>query len=172
MTNIDLTRSSRKGWALIRKLGGSSKLTRNKPRINADRIARRIVRSSKAPSNRTFSRKINSAYKGIRKATPSSSEYSSQITAEEVNTALLYLKNAKASGFDSVYTEFLIYSCPRTRLWLARFSSNSLAANLPPAFKKTKIILLQKPGKPEDTKYRIATFQSHCHRLRSNCLNA
>lgn len=57
--NIDLSRSSRKGWATIRKLGGASKLSRTKSKMNADQVARRLVQSSKAPSDKRFSRIIN-----------------------------------------------------------------------------------------------------------------
>lgn len=149
--NINLTHSSRKGWALIRKLGGASKLNNRKPKVNADRIARRVVQSSKAPSKKIFSNKITQAYRELRKTTPNHSELSRHFSLEDINQALLYMKNGKASGFDSIYPEFLIYSGPRARLWLARFFSNVLTSNsLPPAFKRTKIIALLKPGKPED----------------------
>lgn len=137
VTNIDLTHSSRKGWAAIRKLGGSHKLTRSKPYINADRISRRIVRTSKAPSHRPFSKKVNRAYHSIRKTTPYSSNPSRQFTHDDVNTAILSMKNGKASGFDSIYPKFVTFCGPRTRLWLARFFTNVLVSNrLPPAFKK------------------------------------
>lgn len=79
------------------------------------------------------------------------SELSSPFSIEDVNTALLLMKNGKASGFDAIYPEFLIFSGPRTRLWLSRFSTNVLLTNtLPSPFKKTKIIALLKPGKPDD----------------------
>lgn len=64
--------------------------------------------------------------------------------------ALLYMKNGKASGLDAMYPEFLTFSGERTRLWLSRFFTNVLQWNaLPPAFKRTKIIALLKPGKPD-----------------------
>lgn len=70
---------------------------------------------------------------------------------DEINLALVYMKNGKASGFDAIYPEFLTYSGPRTIIWLAKFFSDIVATGaLPPAFKKTKIIALLKPGKKEE----------------------
>lgn len=68
--NINMTKSSRKGWSIIRKLGGASKLCKKKPKINADRIARRVVRSSKAPPKKYFTKKVTQTYRMIRKGTP------------------------------------------------------------------------------------------------------
>lgn len=150
--NIDLKRSSRQGWSLIRKLGGASKINKTKPKITADRIARRVVQSSKAPSNKVFSNKIIRAYRELRKKTPMDSELSAPFTVDDINLALMTMKNGKASGFDAIYPEFLTYCGPRTRLWLARFFTNVLRSNnvLPSLFKRTKIIALLKPGKPDD----------------------
>ena len=127
--NINMAHSSRKGWAVIRKLGAASKLCRSKPKINADRIARRVVRSSKAPSKKYFTRKIIQAYQSIQKNTATVESISGAFSAEDVSLALLNIKNGKASGFDAIYPEFLTYSGPRTRLWLARFFSNIVTSN-------------------------------------------
>lgn len=79
------------------------------------------------------------------------SDLSRPFSVEDVNVDLISVKNGKASSFDAIYPEFQTYSGPRTSLWLARFFSNVLTSNkLPSAFKKTKIITLLKPGKPED----------------------
>lgn len=70
---------------------------------------------------------------------------------EDVNLTIMCMKNGKASGFDAINPEFLTYCVTRTRLWLARFFSNVLLTNtLPSQFKRTKIIALLKPGKPDD----------------------
>lgn len=121
------------------------------PKMNPDRIARRVIQSSKAPSNKIFSNKISRAYRALRKITPNDSVLTTDFSVEDVNLALMSMKNGTASGFDAIYPEFLTHCGPRTRLWLARFFSNVLSSNvLPPPFKRTKIIALLKPGKPED----------------------
>lgn len=166
--SIDLTRSSRQGWATIRKLGGASKLCRKKPKINPDRIARKIFQSSKAPADKKFTRQIIRKYRQLRKSTVRNSVFSRPFTLDDVNCGLTHMKNGKASGFDSVYPEFLTFSGPRTRLWLARFFTNVIALNeLPPTFKKAKVIALLKPNKPEDRpdSYRPIALLSVVYKL-------
>lgn len=148
--NIDMKRSSRKGWSLLRKLGGAPKLFRKKPEISANRIAPKLVQTSKAPADKNFTSRITRKYRIARKRTPKSSEISRPFSPAEVKEAIGNMKNGKASGFDAIYPEFLIKSGPRTRLWLARFFSSVLRTNiLPRAFKTAKIISLLKPNKDE-----------------------
>lgn len=78
-----------------------------KPKMNPDRIARRVTQSSKAPSNKIFSSKISRAYRALRKITPNDSEFARAFSVEDVNFALLNMKNGTASGFDAIYPEFL-----------------------------------------------------------------
>lgn len=108
------------------------------------------MQTSKAPSRKFFSNRIIRAYRRLRRNTPIDNELFGPFTVQDVNMALLYMKNGKASGFDAIYPEFLTYSGERTRLWLARFFTNVLQWNtLPHSFKKAKIIALLKPGKPD-----------------------
>lgn len=65
--SIDMTHSSRRGWSVIRKLGGSSRVNRQKPKINVNKIANRIVRSSKAPEDKSFTGRIKRKYRAARK---------------------------------------------------------------------------------------------------------
>lgn len=148
--NIDMRRSSRKGWALVRKLGAAPKLNRKKPKISPDKIACKLVQTSKVPADKNFTSRITKQYRDARKRTPKSSELSRAFSPNEVNEALDNMKNGKASGFDSIYPEFLKNTGPRTRLWLSRFYSNVLRTNiLPAAFKIAKIISILKPDKDE-----------------------
>lgn len=149
--SIDFSHSSRKGWSLIRKLGGASKLTKKSSEMNADRVARRLVQSSKAPADKQFLRKVIRMYKALRSKTPRQTNVSRPFTIVDINDAIVSVKNGKVSGFDGIYPEFLTFCGPRARLWMARFFSNVTSSNrLPMAFKKTKIIALLKPDKSED----------------------
>ena len=61
------------------------------------------------------------------------------------------MKSGKAAGCDGIYPEFLIHSGIKVRNWLAKFYSDLLKRNRVPAFfKKSKIIAILKPGKPDD----------------------
>lgn len=92
-----------------------------------------------------------------------------QVSMEDISDALMNVKNGRAErGFDAMYPEFLTFSGPRTRLWLARFLTNVMQSNrLPPAFKRTKIIALLKPNKPEDRpeSYRPIALLSVVYKL-------
>lgn len=70
----------------------------------------------------------------LRKTTSKENHFSRSFALDDVNVGLISMKNGRASG-------------PRTRLWLANVTASN---TLPPAFKKSKIIALLKPGKPED----------------------
>ena len=52
---MDMKRSSRKGWAVIRKLGGAIKLKRQSTSVRPNQIAKHIVHTSKAPADKAFS---------------------------------------------------------------------------------------------------------------------
>lgn len=136
---------------MIRKLGDASRLSNSKPKIIADRIARKVIQSPKAPSKKLFTKQIIRAYRDLRRRTPNDSELSRTFSIKDINNALLFMKNGKASGFDAIYPEFLIFSGLRTRLWLSLLFTNVLILNdLPASYKKSKIIALLKLVKPDD----------------------
>lgn len=169
--NIDMKRSSRKGWALIRKLGGASKIIRKKPEISANRIARKLVQTSKAPYDKNFLSRITKKYRDAWKTTPKRTVITRAFSVNEVNAAVSNMKNGKASGFDSIYPEFIKNSGPRCRLWLARFFSNVLRTNsLPAAFKVTKVISLLKPNKDKPENYRPISLLSVTLKLMERML--
>lgn len=151
VSNMSFTHSSRFAWSLIRKLGAASPPEVGSPKIHPNKVARRIVRMSKMPSNRKFTRLITRKYRILRKRCPRNGEFSRPFSVDEVNLALMQTKTGKAAGFDCVYAEFLVHLGPRARRWLSSFFSNILSSNkLPDSFKRTKVIALLKPGKPAE----------------------
>lgn len=154
----------------IRKLGGASKLHRAKSKMNADRVARRLVQSSKAPPDKRFSRTINRLYHILRRRTRTNEDLSRPFLLEDINDALMNVKNGRASGFDAMYPEFLTFSGPRTRL-LARFFSNVFQSNrLPRSFKRTKIITLHSRTSLKTARTAIATPVSRIQISRTSHL--
>lgn len=149
--NMDFKHSSRKAWCLLRKLGSAKPPPPNKPTLDPNSIAAHIVNISKAKCEKVFTRSIQNEYKVLRSTTTPNDQYSSPFTAFEINVALGAMKVGTAAGMDGIYTEFLKNSGPRTRTWLSSFYSNIMSSNqLPTAFKKSKIIALLKPHKPEE----------------------
>lgn len=51
----------------IRMLGGASNQNKRKSKMSANRIARRVVRTSKAPANKNFTSRITNKYALDRK---------------------------------------------------------------------------------------------------------
>lgn len=92
--NINMTRSIRKGWALIRKLGGASKQFQKKPKMSTDRIDRRVVQTSKVSSDE-FTSLITRKYRVACKRIPKSCVLSRPFSVDEVNVALNTIKNGK-----------------------------------------------------------------------------
>ena len=151
MESMDFTKSSRKPWALRRRLGEATTRVQQRTKINPNRIAERIKMSSKTPSDKTFTREINKKYCRLRKRTRRDNSSSRAFTLSEVDLALSQIKPGKAAGFDGVYPEFLINCGKRVRTWLADFFTDIMLENrLPYLFKKAKIIAVLKPGKPSD----------------------
>lgn len=166
--SIDFSKSSRKSWALLRRLGGASKRGSNRPRIDPNLIAQRIVNCSNSPSDKAFSRKIRNQYRNLRRRTRRSSNISRAFTVDEIDRGIAEMKVGKAAGFDAMYPEFLVNSGARVRQWLANFFSDLISRNeLPPIFKKTKIIAILKPSKPSDRpeSYRPIALLSVCFKL-------
>lgn len=151
MDDMSFTRSSRNAWSLLRRLGGASKANPQRPSINPNLVASRIVQSSKVRPDKEFTRRIRCKYSKLRRRTRRNGDLSSPFSVEEIDTALSFVKNGKAAGFDAIYPEFLTHSGPKVRKWLSLFFSDLLRRNIvPPIFKKAKIIALLKPGKPRE----------------------
>jgi hypothetical protein len=75
---------------------------------------------------------------------------STNISIEELNTAVLAVKSGKTVGFDGVYPEFIKNSIQRTTKWIVALFNNILTSGIiPKLFKRAKVImiLILKPGK-------------------------
>ncbi|XP_072390744.1 uncharacterized protein [Diabrotica undecimpunctata] len=172
--HIDFSRSSRKAWGLIRKLGEASRAQHlNKSTIEPNKIANRIIENSRAPSEKTHTSTVKRALKQLKANTFATSEYSRAFSLDEINEVLNQTKTGKAAGFDGMYPEFIVHTGTKTRQWLKKFFSDIVnTAVLPPEFKRTKIIAIQKPGKdnklPES--YRPITLLSCCYKLLERLL--
>ena len=149
--SMDFKHSSRKAWSLLRKLGSAKPPPPSKPTLDPNRIAAHMVNLSKGKTQKLFTMSIQKEYKALRSSTASNDQYSSPFSTSELNDAMKTLKGGTAAGVDEIYPEFLKNSGPNTRTWLKIFYSDILSSNnLPSPFKKSKIIALLKPHKPED----------------------
>lgn len=168
VTDMNFQHSSRKSWSLLRKLGTSTPPTKVEPKVTADQIANHIVETSRVPCNREHTKHIKQQVTELKKNIPHASMYSRPFSVEEVNEAIHALASGKAPGFDGIHPEFLIHAGPKAKKWLAQFYTCLLeTGNLPPDFKRSKIISILKPGKPSDRpeSYRPIALLSCCSKL-------
>lgn len=165
---LNFTKSSRKAWNLLRKLGDASAPEREVPGVSPNQIASRIVSLSRAPRDKKSTIFVKRHLKSFRQSEGAPNKISRSFIAEEVNTAISKIKKGKAPGFDGVLPEFLIHSGRRTREWLSQFFSHIMQTGVvPPVFKKAKIISLLRPGKPKDKpeSYRPISLLSTTYKL-------
>lgn len=165
---LDFTRSSRKAWSLLRKLGESTPVVKSIPQITPDQIASHIATTSRVPGDKKHTKHIRCQLHALKSTAPCASSYSRPFTPLEVQEALKDLKPGKASGFDGIHPEFLIHMGENARRWFAQFFTDILqTGKIPPEFKKAKIISLLKPGKSPNSpdSYRPISLLSCCYKL-------
>lgn len=77
--------------------------------------------------------------------------FANDFTEHEIQIAIQVIKTGKATRFDEVYPEFLKDCGPKIPQWLAAFFTNILCSSrFPKQFKKTKILTILKPRKPDN----------------------
>lgn len=165
---MDFKHSSRKAWSLLTKLGRAPHIPQPKPDVSPDQVVKRIAGLSKVKPKKEFKRVLKKELSYMKRHNVGTSDISVPFTEEELLSALNITKNRKAPGFDGIHSEFLKHCGKNTRKWLLRFFSNILlTGKLPPAFKRTKILAILKPGKPADRpdSYRPIALLSACYKL-------
>lgn len=165
---LDFSKSSRKAWSLLRKLGSSRHSTRDKVPIVPNRVASHIVANSRAPRDRDHTTKVKQDLKILKSACPPTSEYSDEFTPEEITSAISEIKSGKAPGSDKIHPEFLLHCGKYARKWLADFYTDILkSGEIPHFLKKASIIAILKPGKANDQpqNYRPIALLSCVYKL-------
>nr|CAI5825299.1 unnamed protein product [Callosobruchus analis] len=108
--HIDFTRSSRKAWSLLRKLGGGNQIQRESAPLHPNVVAHQIVKTSRAVSDKPHTRIVKQELKALKSTTNQSSTYVQPVTIAECEKALKEMKPGKAPGFDGIHSEFLLHS--------------------------------------------------------------
>lgn len=165
---MNFTRSSRKAWAVIRRLGAANPKQCGKAPISANKVASRLVQLTKVNMDKKLMSKIRNKLKSKRRKLAHNDEFAIPFTTEEIVKAISHVKVGKAAGLDYMHPEFILNSGPKAIEWLTRFFNDILRVkNVPPAFKKSKIIAILKPGKtpemPEN--YRPISLLSVTYKL-------
>lgn len=166
--NLNFQTSSRKAWSLIRKLGGGIPPQKQKESpISPNSVASHIVQTSRAPGDKAHTKRIRRHLKTL-KSKSIETQYSCPFTYEEISAALRDVTPGKAPGFDGIHPEFLLNCGRYAKVWLARFFTNIMqTGEIPREFKRSKVIAIQKPGKPADQpkSYRPIALLSTTYKL-------
>jgi len=119
---MNLTHSSRKGWALLRRLGASQRPpSLARPLVLANAVVSHLVRVAKAPADKKFEKKVRDSWRQAHRNP--TADTPDPISSAEVVSALNRMKRGRAPGYDNVYPEFLKHLDPKAITWLSIFFS-------------------------------------------------
>jgi prephenate dehydratase len=119
--HTDFKHSSRKSWALLRKLGGNGKYNVNKEKknqVNPNLVANRIVNLSRATPDKQATKNIKSKLRNLKIVSKERTAQSASFSIEKISEAILMIKSRKAAGLDNIYSEFIKHTGLRARAWL------------------------------------------------------
>ncbi len=167
-SQMNFTHSSRKSWALIRRLGAAQQPPKSShPPVSANAVAAHLIQVAKAPHNKKFERQVRSQGRILLQQSTDKS-LPPPFTTDEITAALQKTKPATAPGYDNIHVEFLKYLGPKARTWLSNFFSRIMTTHtIPKVWRKAKVIAVDKPGKDPNlaASYRPISLLSVCYKL-------
>uniref|UniRef100_H3AFP2 Endonuclease/exonuclease/phosphatase domain-containing protein n=1 Tax=Latimeria chalumnae TaxID=7897 RepID=H3AFP2_LATCH len=98
---LNMSRSSCKAWALIRKLGHSA-ITQS-----PNSIATHLTNVAKADKDKKFEGEVKKKWRQYKQCIPETEEDLQPFTADEIERTIKTLKTGKACGLDNISPEFL-----------------------------------------------------------------
>ena len=160
----DFRHSSRKSWAMIKRLGNDNTKTKEHYNVTANQVATQLLLNGKGPKKRRQHR--------ARNKPPANDEnlsyYTRPIELEELQKGIDSLKKNKAAGLDDIRTEQLKHLGPIAQRWLLNMFNHCLEhGNIPRIWRRTKVVATLKPGKnPSDPKsFRPISLLCHTYKL-------
>lgn len=170
--NVDFTRSSRKAWNVLRKIGSAKNSIARKNKdspVTPNSIASRLVKISNIVKvSRGRKKFVRSALRVKKKLLTPNQQFSRPFDTTEVDSCIDALHTGKAAGADKIYPEFIKNLGKSARSWLTRFLNDLLATkDIPREFRKTKVVVILKPNKPAEdpSSYRPISLLSVCYKL-------
>jgi hypothetical protein len=147
-TRMDFTHSSRKTWALIRRLGAAQNPPKKThPPVRANAVAAHLIQVAKAPGDKKFERRARDQRRQfLRHAQEKSGP--PPFSTSDIDNALKLVKTGTAPGYDNIHPEFLTHLGPRARTWMSLFFTRIIKDNqIPKIWRSAKVIAIEKPGK-------------------------
>ena len=168
VSKVNFSRSSRSGWALLRRLGAAQRPPKaNKPPVSPNQVATHLINVAKAPKDKPFERTVRDSWRQYRRI-KSSSAAPEPFSLAEIVLALQHVKTGTAPGYDNIHTEFLKNLGPLGQTWLAGFFTRIISeSQIPKIWRQAKVIAVEKPGKDLNlaSSYRPISLLSVCYKL-------
>ena len=167
-SKMDSSHSSRKSWALIRRLGAAQQPPKkNHPPVRANAVAAHLIQVAKAPGDKKFERRVRDQRRQFLRQTSDRSS-PPPFTTSDIDSALTLVKNGTAPGYDNIHPEFLTHLGPRARGWMSSFFTRVVVQyQIPKIWRKAKVIAIEKPGKDPNlaANYRPISLLSVCYKF-------
>ena len=106
----DMSKNSKKAWALICKLGGDPKTTKEHCHTTAEQVAHQLLLNGKGPKKRQQKAKLD------RKKYPTDPGFTRPFTMIELETGIHILKPGKAVGLDNIVVEQIKHFWEQTNI--------------------------------------------------------
>jgi len=155
--------SSKKAWAMIKKLSGDPRKPGGHINVTPDKITSVLLLHGKtmSPGGRTCQH--------IKRSRSSESQEGTRpFTAVEMSDAILNMRRGKACGIDDLTVEQIKQFGPITMNWLLPLFNNiMLRHQIPKIWCRTRVVALLKPSKePTDPKsFRPISVLCHLYKL-------
>lgn len=150
MEKIDFRRSSKKASNLQRRLEPTPSIIKRTTKITPKIFANRIIEMSRSPLDKISAREVTMKLRIKKSYAEERSRQAEDFRAEEVQIALKSVKLGKAAELDCIYPEFLKHCSPNTMKVPSNFFTDILhTGRLANIFKKTKVLTVLKPDKPD-----------------------
>ena len=171
ISHMDSTRSSRKSWALIRRLGAAQNPPKkNHPPVRANAVAAHLIQVAKAPSDKKFENRARDQRRQFLHKAPDKTS-PPPFTTSDIDSALNKVKTGTAPGYDNIHPEFLTHLGPRARTWIALFSTRIIKDNrIPNIWRRAKVIAIESRARIRTSQQ--ATAQSRYSACSTNFWNA
>jgi len=129
-SKMNFTHSSRKSWALIRRLGVAQQPPKSThPSVSANAVAAHLFQVAKAPYDKKFERQVR--MQGRTLLQQMSNKSLPHPFTEKISTTLQKTKPASATapGYDNIHVEFLKNLGSKARTWVSKFFSRIMATH-------------------------------------------
>jgi len=138
-SKMNFTHSSRKSWALLRRLDAAQQLPKSTHlSVTANAVAAHLIQVAKAPHDKKFKRQIRMQGRTLLQQM-SDKSLPHPFTEGDISAALQKTKPATAPAYDNIHVEFLKNLGPKARTWLSNFFSIIMATHsVPKIWKKSQ----------------------------------